>query len=132
MVSLTASNLDKGWHRSKVSTAAEKPIRESLSPSQRALLFDCSTAVSSSDGTATGVMTVQGFVGTTYAAGYSKPYMLHGGRGNVLAVGGNVVSVDGDALYEDIWFPFYAVLPVRSTRTQGYFTDGMHLQRDNH
>ncbi len=132
VVNLAASNLDKGWHRSKVSTAAEKPIRDSISPSQRALLFDCTTAVSSTDPTATGVMTTAGFVGTTYGSSYSKPYMVHNGKCSILAVGGNVASVDGDTLYEDWWFPFFAVLPVRSTRTQGYFVDGMHLQKDNH
>ena len=126
-----AADLDKGWHRGQVSTAAAKPITESVSPAQRVLLFDCSTTKSGTDGTATGVMTLRGFVGTTYSASYSKPYTGHNGRGNVLAVGGNVAGVDGDTLSEDWWFPFFAVLPLRSTRTQGYI-DSEHIPVADH
>ena len=126
-----AANLDKGWHRGQVSSAAAKPIAEALSPSVRVLLFDCSTAVSSSDPTATGVMTTRGFVGTTYSNSYSKPYMAHNGRGNVLAVAGNVAGVDAATLYEDWWFPFFSVIPLRSTRTQGYFEEE-HVLKENH
>ena len=124
-------NLDKGWHRGQVSTAGAKPIMEALSPSVRALLFDCSTAVSGTDPTATGVMTTRGFVGTTFAASYSKPYVPHNGRGNLLAVAGNVGSASGDTIYEDWWFPFFAVVPLRSTRTQGYFEDAHLLMADH-
>ena len=103
-----ASNLDKGWHRGQVSSGTANPINESLSPSQRALLFDNSTAVSSTDGTPTGVMSSQGFVGTTYNTNYSKPYLAHNGRCNVLSVGINVMSLDASGLADDCWFPFFA------------------------
>ena len=128
---VTAADLDKGWHRGQVSTAAAKPIVTSLPPSKRALLFDCSTAASSSDGTATGVMTVQGFVGTSYNNNYSKPYMAHNGRCNVLGVDGHADSSDGDGIYDDWWFPFFAVVPLRSTRTQGYLEE-THVLKENH
>ena len=78
-------------------------------------------------------MSSRGFVGKTTGVGYSKPYTLHNGRCNVLAVGGNVASVDGDTLYEEWWFPFFAIMPLRSTRPQGYFLEGPeHLLRDDH
>ena len=126
-----APNLDKGWHRGQVSTGAAKPIVESLSPSKRVLLFDNSTAVSSSDGTATGVSTMRGFVGQTYNSSYSKPYTVHNGRCNLLGVDGHVGSSDGEGVYEDWWFPFFAVVPLRSTRTQGYFEES-HQLKENH
>ena len=116
-----APNLDKGWNRGNVGTGTATPITESVSPSQRVLLFDCSTAKSSTDPAATGIMTLRGFVGTTYNTSYSNPYMVHNGRGNVLAAAGNVAGVDGDTLYEDWWFPYFAIVPLRSARTQGYF-----------
>ena len=132
-----APSLSQGYHRGQVSTRAAKPINESVSPSNRVLLFDCTTGVSGTDGTATGVQTLRGFVGTTFANSYSKPYLAHNGRCTMLAVGGNAVSVDADTLYEDYWFPFFATTYesgapwLRSTRTQGYF-DSEHVLLANH
>ena len=126
-----AADLNKGWHRGQVSSTGAKPISEGLSPSVRVLLFDCSTTVSGTDGTATGIMSTRGFVGKTYSGSYSKPYMAHNGRGNLLSVAGNVASADGDTLYEDWWFPFFSVIPLRSTRTQGYIEEA-HVLRDDH
>ncbi len=130
---LMTPSLGKGWHRGNVSGATSNPINETVSPSQRGLLFDCTTGSNGDkeNAAATGVMTVKGFVGDTCNTSYSKPYMAHGGRGNILAVGGNVASVDGDDLYENWWFPFFAINPPRSTRTQGYFVD-THVPVANH
>ena len=122
-----AADLNKGWHRGQVSNRTANPINDSVSPAQRALLFDCTTS------RAGGEMSSRGFVGTTFGTGYSKPYAIHGGRINVLAVGGNVASVDGETLYEDWWFPFFAIMPLRSIRTQGFFEDGpTHVLKENH
>ena len=130
-------DLDKGWHRGEVSTASKKPIVDQLSPSQRGLLFDNSAAINGTDGTPTRVMSSQGFVGTTFHYNYSKPFMAHGGRCNVLAVGGNVMSLDDAGLADDCWFPFFATTHpdktpwLRSTRTQGYFATE-HVTVPNH
>ena len=133
VMNLATPDLGKGWHRSDVGTRAKLPINDSVSPSQRVLLFDCSTAKSSAaDAPATGIMTLRGFADDTCNTGYSKPYMVHNGKCNILAVGGNVASVDGDTLYDEWWFPYYAIIPLRSSRTQGYFVDDTHLKRDKH
>ena len=133
VMNLTTPDLSKGWHRSKVGTRAEKPINETVSTSKRVLLFDNSTAKSSAaDALATGIMTWRGFADDTCGTSYSKPYMVHGGKCNILAVGGNVASVDGDTFYEEYWFPYYAIIPLRSSRTQGYFDGGVHTKRDKH
>ena len=124
-------NLDKGWHRGQVSSGTAKPINETVSPSQRALLFDNSIAVDGTNGTPTGVMSSQGFVGRTFHNQYSKPYLAHGGRCNVLAVGGNVMSLDDSGIAYDCWFPFFSVIPLRSTRIQGYFATE-HILVDDH
>ena len=128
-----APNLDKGWHRGQVSTGSAQPLNAALGPSQRALLFDNSTGVGNTadKAVASGVMSSQGFVGTTYNTNYSKPYLAHNGMCNVLAVSGNVIAADASALEEDCWFPFFAVVPLRSTRTQGYFAPE-HIQVPNH
>ena len=133
VMNLATPDLARGWHRSKVGTRAELPIRDSISPSQRVLLFDCPTAASSAaDAAATGIMTWRGFADDTCGTSYSKAYMVHNGKCNILAVGGNVMSVDGDTFYEDCWFPYYAITPLRSMRPQGYFSDGIHVKRDKH
>jgi len=44
----------------------------------------------------------------------------------VLAVGGNVISADGDNLYNDLWCVFFK-RPLRSTRMYGYMDAGPEL-----
>jgi len=123
VMNLSTPSLGSGWNRSNVSTAAAKPITEGVSTANRVLLFDSLSVGSNGDIVA---MSTRGFIGdsTTYKGTLSRPYLVHNGRLNVLAVGGNVDSVDGDTLYEDWWFPWYAVIPLRSTRMQGYFIEG--------
>ena len=73
-------------------------------------------------------MTSHGFIGDSHANTYAKPYLVHGGRINMLAVGGNVANADQGALYEDYWFPWFALSVPRSVRVQGYYLDNQeHL-----
>lgn len=121
---VTSATLSQGFSWSQASKPAANPPYNSIGPSSRILLFDNTTDV------AGGSMVSHGFVADTHAASYSKPYLLHGGRCNLLAVGGNVVSADEGDLYDNYWFPYLNVdvegLPKtpRSVRAQGYYTDG--------
>ena len=117
---MTAS-LSKGYNRNQTSNDNAVPINESVSPSQRILLHDTTTSRSG------GEMSSRSHMDDSISTGYSKPYLVHNGRCNVLAVGGNVISADGDTLYEDLWVNFFAKLPLRSTRMYGYMDSGPEL-----
>ena len=103
-------------------TASATPITV-VSPSQRVLLFDSVSVGSNADIIG---MSTQGYVGdtTTYKGTLSRPYMVHNGKCNILAVGGNVVGVSSDTLAHDYWFPWFSVVPPRSGRMKGYFAEG--------
>ena len=121
---VTAATLSEGYTWSNASKPAAKPTNYSVGPSSRVLLFDNTTD------TPGGAMVSHGFISDSHSTTYSKPYLAHNGRCNVLAVGGNVMSTDESSLYEDYWFPYLNVdvegLPKtpRSVRVQGYYVDG--------
>jgi prepilin-type N-terminal cleavage/methylation domain-containing protein len=116
-----AASLSRGYARANVGTASSAPINESVSTSQRILLHDTTTSRSG------GEMSSRSHMDDSIDTGYGKPYLVHGGRCNVLAVGGNVLSADGDALYNDLWVNFFGFLPLRSTRMYGYMDSGPEL-----
>ena len=116
-----APSLSKGYNRNQASTATAVPINDSVSPSQRILLHDTTTSRQG------GQMSSRSHMDDSISTGYSKPYLAHSGRCNVLAVAGNVISADGNALYDDLWVSFFAVLPLRSTRMYGYMDSGPEL-----
>ena len=128
---VSSPTLNNGYVYNKVTTANAVPVNTSVSPSVRILLFDNTTSIPG------GAMTSHGFIGTSEGTGYSKPYMVHGGRCNMLAVGGNVVSADESGLHDNYWFPYFnvAVLPgysPRSVRAQGYyFADQSHFSESH-
>ena len=119
-----AATLSQGFTWSNASKPAATPVNSSIGPSSRILIFDNTTDF------AGGSMTSHGFINDTHSTTYSKPYLLHGGKCNLLAVAGNVVSADESELYEDYWFPYLNVdkegLPKtpRSSRVQGYYLEG--------
>ena len=113
-----------GGYASNVSTGTAQPIA-AASPSNRVLLFD--SLSTGSDGKVL-AMSTQGYVMDGTATGtLSRVYTVHNGKCNVLAVGGNVASLDPDTIYNDWWFPWFAVIPLRSTRMRGYFAEGPTL-----
>ena len=120
---VNAASLSEGYTWSNAATR-KSPLTSSIGPSQRILLFDNTTDV------AGGSMNSHGFIADTHSTGYSKPYLLHGGKCNLLAVAGNVASADESSLCEDYWFPQFnlsnAALKVKtpcSVRVQGYYVD---------
>ena len=126
---VNAASLNQGFAYSQASKAGAAPLTESVSPSVRILLFDNTIPNESIPG---GGMTSHGYIASdapSASVKYSKPYLLHGGRCNMLAVGGNVVSADESGMYEDYWFPYFNVVPLdqktpRSVRAQAYYIDG--------
>jgi len=120
---IMAATLSQGFSWSNASKPAASPVNVSVGPSSRILLFDNTTDV------AGGAMVSHGFINDSHSTTYSKPYLLHGGKCNLLAVGGNVVSAEESDLYENYWFPYLNVDPEglpktpRSVRVQGYYLD---------
>ena len=121
---INSESLSQGFSWSNASKPTATPVTTSIGPSSRILLFDNTTD------TPGGAMTSHGFISDSHSTTYSKPYLAHNGRINLLAVAGNVMSADESAMYEDYWFPYLNVdvegLPKtpRSVRIQGYYTDG--------
>ena len=124
---VTSASLNEGYTWSNASKNTAAPLTTSISPSQRILLFDNTTDIEG------GAMVSHGFVADTHSKTYSKPYLVHGGRCNMLAVGGNVVSADDSGLHDNYWFPYFNVATLasktpRSVRAQGYyFADQTHF-----
>ena len=119
---VNAASLSQGYAYGQAVTPSATPVNSSVGPSVRVLLYDNTTKI------AGGAMTTHGFIGTSEGDGYSLPYLLHGGRCNVLAVAGNVAAIDEGDLCENYWFPYFNVAPLatktpRSVRPQGYYLD---------
>ena len=117
-----AGSLSSGYVYSQAKVDNATPLNSSVGPSVRILLFDNTTD------TPGGAMTSHGFIGDTHSTTYSKPYLLHGGKCNLLAVGGNVASPDESDFYENYWFPYFAIKDLtvkapRSVRAQAYYLD---------
>ncbi|MBP5530852.1 MAG: prepilin-type N-terminal cleavage/methylation domain-containing protein [Lentisphaeria bacterium] len=133
-----AASLSQGFAYSQASKPDAAPLTDSVGPSSRILLFDNTIPNESIPG---GGMTSHGYIASdapTASVKYSKPYLLHSGRCNMLAVGGNVASVDEGDIYENYWFPYFNVAPLnaktpRSVRAQAYYVDGpTHYQTGSH
>jgi len=95
------------------------PINSSVGPASRILVYDNTTDVPG------GAMTSRGYVNRdSKSTSYSKPYLVHGGRCNMLAVAGNAMSVDEGDLYENYWFPHLGTKQPLSWRVQAYYIEG--------
>ena len=91
-----------------------------ISPSQRVLLCDNIT----SDGTMCALV----YAYNASSINYGRPYFLHGGRLNLLAVGGNVANVDVDTFLADYYFPWFGRAVPSSVRAQGWTSEGPTLE----
>ena len=116
----------KGFSRNNVSTIAAKPINESVSTSQRVLLCDDTTKLSG------GAMASHLYVDADELDDLGKPYLLHNGRINMLAIGGNVATADEGSFAEDFWFPFFGNTLSRSIQPQAYYLSGQEHVSNRH
>ena len=107
--------------------ARNKKITETVSPSQRAFLFDCVEVLNDGSLVATGSVSAFSEADPTKASptGLGTLYPVHDGRINVLALGGNVGSVAMDVLKDNYFFPYFGI-PYRSARAySGFDSDGV-------
>ena len=110
-------------------TKGKSTVSTSVSPSVRILLYDNTTGVQG------GAMSSHGYINNdTRSSTLAKPYMVHSDRCNMLAVGGNVVSANGDEVGQNYWFPHFASSPSpRSWRVQEYYVDAPeYVKLDDH
>ena len=109
-------------------TKGKAVVSNSVGPSVRVLLYDCTTGVTG------GAMSSHGYINNdSRSISLAKPYMVHGGRCNMLTVAGNVATADGDDLCQNYWFPHFASWPTRSWRAQEYYVDGpQYITLENH
>ena len=136
---VSSPTLSQGFAYSQASKPDASPLTTSVSPSNRILLFDNTIPNESIPG---GGMTSHGYIASdapTASVKYSKPYLLHNGRCNMLAVGGNVLSADSSEIYDNCWFPYFNVAVLkektpRVVRAQAYYIDGPenHYQTGSH
>ena len=108
----------KGYSRNNVSTVAAKPTNESVSPSQRVLFCDVTTKIPGE------AMAAHLYVDADEVNDLGKPYLLHGGRINLLALGGNATAVDEGSFQYDYWFPFFGNTLARTIQPQAYYLPG--------
>jgi prepilin-type N-terminal cleavage/methylation domain-containing protein len=98
-----------------------KPIENtSVSPSMRVLLCDNTTTSPVGDCQSSLL-----YVYNSSHRVYGKPYLLHGGRINLLTVGGNVAGADEGTFLTQYYFPgFYMTGQPGSIRAQKYYLNG--------
>ena len=100
-----------------------------VSPSKRVLLCDNST-YNSATNSASGTQSVHLFVYNGRTTSYSNPYLLHGGRINVLTIACNVASVGEDEFLKEYYFPHFGQTKARSLLPEYYFS-GDGFPREN-
>ena len=96
--------------------------RDPISPSQRILFCD---SISKSDGNGKGgaaCALLAAYKGQDIA--YSSPYIVHGGRINLLTVDCSVHSTDEGDFTANYYFPFFGQASPMSARAQSYFLEG--------
>ena len=103
------------------------PENQSVGPSARVLLCDATTTSPVGDCQSAWLY----IYGSSHRA-YGKPYMLHGGRINLLTLAGNVDSADESAFCTKYYFPgFYMTGKPGSIRVQKYYIDGQDPEYQN-
>ncbi|MBQ6353313.1 MAG: prepilin-type N-terminal cleavage/methylation domain-containing protein [Lentisphaeria bacterium] len=109
-----------GWSKGHTyaNRNSDNPDNETVSPSRRVLLADNTTKTTGE------AMSAHLYVYNASANDLAEPYLLHSGRINVLAVGGNVASVDEGDFLENYYFPFFRATGPVSLRAQAYYTSG--------
>ena len=104
-----------------------QPENESVGPSARVLLCDATTTSPVGDCQSAWLYVY----GSSHRA-YGKPYLLHGGRINLLCLAGNATGADEGAFCTQYYFPgFYSTGKPGSIRTQKYYIDGQNLEYQN-
>ena len=98
----------------------KQPENRSVSPSLRVLLCDATTTSPVGDCQSTWM-----FVYNSSHRAYGKPYMLHGGRINLLTQAGAAIGADEGTFLSQYYFPgFYMTGKPGSVRAQKYYVDG--------
>ena len=113
----------KGYPPTSGSSIASKPENPSVGPSQRVLFCDASTTVQG------GGQSVMMYVYSYLHNSVSKPYMVHGGKINLMTYGGNVASVDDGEFSTGYYFPWFAGTG-GVTRALKFYLDGM-VEQEN-
>ena len=99
---------------------SRQPENRSVGPSNRVLLCDATTTSPVGD-----CQSALLYVYNSSHRIYSKPYLVHNGRINLLTVGGNVASADEGAFLTQYYFPgFYMANKPGSVRDQKYYLNG--------
>ena len=103
-------------------------ITDSVSPSQRALLFDCVEVLTDGTLVATGSVSAWSTADPTKSAanGLGTLYPVHSGRINVLALGGNVSTISMETLKDDYYFPRFGTSRYSSRKPlSGFDSEGI-------
>ena len=107
---------------------SKKPENEAVSPSNRVLLCDGTTTTNKNGDCQSPLMYV-------YASShriYEKPYLLHGGRINMLCLAGNTTGADEGSFCTEYYFPgFFETGKPGSIRAQKYYIEGQDIDFQN-
>ena len=106
---------------------SKQPENRSVSPASRVLLCDATTTSPVGD-----CQSAWMFVYNSKHRIYAKPYLLHGGRINLLTQAGSAVGADEGGFCSEYYFPgFYMTGKPGSVRTQKYYIDGQGVEYQN-
>ncbi len=109
-----------GWNDGAKTYDTRNTASQKISPSQRVLLCDNRA----SDGTMSALI----YAYKADSINYGRPYLLHGGRINLLTVSGNVANADVDTFLADYYFAWFGKSTPFSCRSQGWTSEGPTLE----
>ena len=105
------------------------PENEAVGPSNRVTLCDATTTTGGNGDCQSALLYI-------YASShriYSKPYLLHGGKINLLTLGGNAVSANDGTFLTQYYFPgFFSTSGPGSIRDQKYYIDSQVEFQNNY
>jgi len=123
-------SLSRGYKppQSSNNPMSAQPETRSVSPSNRVILCDGTTTTNKNGDCQSPLMYI-------YASShriYEKPYLLHGGRINLLCLAGNVAGADEGKFCSEYYFPgFWETNRPGSIRVQKYYIEGQDLEYQN-
>ena len=128
---VTLPGWNQGWSKYSNGDSASYINNTQVSPSKRVLLIDNITTPASTGGGAVQSAHFFAFAGAGTSVDLGVGYFVHGGRLNLLALGGNVASVDESEYFANFYHPFFGRKVPRSYPPVSYRTQaGEYLEND--
>jgi len=127
---VSLESLNRGYKppQSSENPMSAQPENKAVPPSNRVLLCDGTTTTGKKGDCQSPLMYIYN---STHQI-YERPYLLHGGRINLLCLAGNVTGADEGSFCSEYYFPgFYQTNKPGSVRVQKYYVEGQDVEYQN-